>query len=314
MTAAGRAGWAAAGGAAFLYAMFVPTTGDANREFSERLMDAVHVPFFAAVAAFLHHLNPAGLATRPRRAVAAGIAATTMAAATELIQPFTGRGGSFIDFVNGVLGIALAVAVCGGWGRSSGGLRLLVLGGAAVACALIALRPAWREFRGIVWRERHFPLLGDFESADEFRIWRASEGDGDFPSAPIARSTSWATHGLYSMAVNIRPGAWPGVRLLTGEQDWRGYAALALDVENPGGTFTLAVRIDDAASRDHKTRYHDALVVTPGLNHVRIPLAKTIVGPGTRPLDLAHIRRLVLFVDHATVPRQFRIDHVRLER
>lgn len=308
MTAAARAGWAAAGGAVFLFAMFVPTTGEVNREFTERLMDAVHVPFFAAVAIFLHHLDPAGLLARPRRAIAAGIAATALAAATEIIQPYTGRGGSLIDFINGVLGIALAVSVCGGWGRGSGALRPLLIGGAALACTLIALRPAWREFRGIVWRARHFPLLGDFESADELRIWRASQIDSDLPGAAVARSTAWATRGTYSMLVDIRPGAWPGVRLLTGEQDWRGYTALALDIENPGDAFTLALRLDDAASRDHATRYHRALPITPGLNRIRIPLAEA------RPLDLARIRRLLLFVDHPAAPRQFRIDHVRLER
>ena len=306
--AAARAGWAAAGCAVFCFAMFAPTHGDVNLEFTERLMDAVHVPFFAAVAIFLHHLNPAGLATRPRRAFAAGIAAAAMAAATEIIQPHTGRGGSFIDFINGVLGIALAVAVCGGWGRGSGRLRALLIGGAALLFALIALRPAWREFRGIVWRARHFPLLGDFESADEFRIWRVSEIEGDLPGAAGARSSAWATRGAYSMAVDIGPGSWPGVRLLAGGQDWRGYAVLALDVENPGDTFTLAVRIDDTTSRDHATRYNAALAITPGLSRIRIPLAET------RPLDLAHISRLVLFLDHPAAPRQFRIDHVRLER
>lgn len=297
-----------------LLALFAPIRFSVHTEFWERLMDAVHLPFFAAFTFFVAAANPLGLVDRRQRITCAGVTALLVAAAVEAIQPATGREESFVDLCNGIFGIALAVAWLHLWRARACAVQLgLLLAG--LALAVLTLRPAWREMRGLFWQSRNFPLLGDFESDDEFRLWITS-GDDERRRSPtvLRRSSDHTTRGASSLMVTTAGAPWPGVRLLTGDMSWTGWRTLAFEVFNPGEPFTLALRIDDAGSRHHADRFNDAVPLDRGWNHVRVALDRVERSPAERPLRLQEIRRVLFFIGQPVAPHTFYIDNVRLER
>lgn len=293
-------------------ALFVPIRFTINAEFWERLMDAVHVPFFAAFTGFLFAVNPTRSPSEQRRIVMAAVLAAAFAGAVEVIQPLTGRNESFIDFRNGLLGILCATAWLEARRRHSRAALLGVVIFALVVCAF-ALRDAAAEGSGIAWRQAHFPLLGDFENDAELRLWIASGDDRIGRSARLQRTSDHATRGSHSLQISTTTASWPGVRFLAADQDWSDRAALAFDVFNPGEPFTLSIRIDDARSKNHDDRYNSALTVASGWNHFRLPLSGVATAPHARRLDLHAIRRVLFFLEDASTPRRFDLDNVRLE-
>jgi hypothetical protein len=251
--------------------LFIPLHFATNRECWERLMDAVHLPYFAGIAVLFFCALRANRFRQVTRALAAGFTAVAWAGAVEILQPYTGRTEDIIDFRNGSLGVALAVVVL---------LRprlLLPAVAAGLGLSLWIAQPAWREFRSLWWRASHFPLLGDFESDDELRLWQIPDVKPDPPNTRLSRSTAFASRGRFSLQIaTVGPG-FPGVRFLAEDQDWRPYAALACDIYNPGKPFNLGLRIDDSLSTDKSNRFNGSILLQSGWNSVRLPLAKIAV-------------------------------------
>ena len=297
-------------------AMFMPIRFPVNEGFWERLMDPTHIVFFGGVTWLLTFTNPLGIVGHRPRLIVAMLLAFFTAAAVEIIQPIFGRQESFDDFRDGVFGIALVGSAL--WQPFARRSRAFVCAwcASALLLAVIGLEPAWAEARGLIWRARHFPLLADFESDDEMRLWDSAGLNGSpLMDTGMAPRTAHASHGGHALTVNTAPGAWPGVRLLCGDQDWRGYDAFAFDLFSDGDPFELALRIDDdAAQGDHGTRFNRALNVQHGWNHFRIPLTEIEHAPRARALRMFAIRRVVFFRDHPHDWRTFYLDHLRLER
>ena len=297
-------------------AMLVPIRIQNNSGFWDRVMDPLHTPFFGALTWLFTAANPLGIVGRRPRLVVAIVLTLLAAAAVEIIQPLTGRQESWLDFWDGVLGVVLAGTLL--WHpqaqRSGGFIFGWIV--ALLAAAALALQPAWKEARALLWRARHFPVLADFESDDEMRLWVcAGLDDRTLMESAMVVSPLHASHSGHSLLVRTAPAAWPGVRLLCADQDWRGYAALAFDIFTPDDPFDLALRIDDAAARGgHDTRFNRTLPVQRGWNHFRIPLAEIEHGPRARALRISAIRRVVFFRDHPSDGRAFFLDYLRLER
>ncbi len=106
-----------------------------------------------------------------------------------------------------------------------------------------------------------------------------------------------------------------GYAIWDGAQDWTGYDFFKADVYNPGDEpASLYLEMRDQGTTDYWTRVNYNTVLPPGASTLIIP-ADLYVGeksrPG-RPLDKAHITRLVLNADGAKTPIFF--DNLRLER
>ena len=195
-------------GALCVGAFFLPIRFETDALFYIHLMDAAHLPVFIALTLFAHAYWPWEVAPCRRRLLAAGSMAG-ISAAIEIIQPLTGRSESFTDFVNGMMGILLALVLL----ASRRKLWALPL---AVACVAVALQPAWREFAGMRWRAAHFPLLADFETDDELRLWIGNGlGNVRNDDTAIERVRQHATRGEWALRVVTTVSQWPGVRLLS---------------------------------------------------------------------------------------------------
>ena len=299
-------------------ALFLPIRFQVDVEFHERLMDAMHLPAFAALTLLLWDgLQRVASWNAPTRGIAAGTGAGTLAGLVEIIQPFTGRMESLPDFCNASAGAILAAAGCILWETRAGSAARCIHGAAAVGAILWTLGPAAREARALLWRETNFPILADFESRNEEPLWQGpSRGDDGASNTEWRRAADAVSHGRNALRVRTAPGHHPGVRLLTGEQDWDGYGTLAFDVFNMGAPFTLALRIDDDAPHGpgHQERYNGKIALGHGWTHARIPLEEIARGPRYRFLRMHAIRRVIFFVNEPTQVHEFAIDYPRLEK
>jgi hypothetical protein len=295
--------------------MLIPFHFPVYEAFLERLLDPMHIVFFGGVTWLLTVGNPLGIVGHRPRLVCAMLLAAGVAATVEIIQPLTGRQESFEDLRDGIFGILLVGSAM--WLPFARRSRAFVAAWSAAALFLvvIGLQPAWQEARGLIWRARHFPVLADFESTDEMRLWDSS-GLNPSPQMDTAmsRRPEHPSHGTYSLIVQTAPGPWPGVRLICDDQDWTGYATLAFDIFNGDIPFDFALRIDDDdAQGGHDTRFNRALPLQRGWNRFRIPLTEVEHGPRARTLHMNAIRRVVFFRDHPREGHVVWLDYVRLE-
>ena len=274
-------------------------------------MDAAHLPAFFALSMFAHAFWPWETTPCKRRLFAAG-AVAAVSGAIEIIQPLAGRTMGLTDFINGMMGILIALAFLSARRTP---VRVL-LAPLAAACVATAFFPAWKESAGMRWRAANFPLLADFETDDELRLWVGTGlGNVRNDGAAVDRVREHATRGEWSLrVVTTTSSPWPGVRLLNGRQDWRGKKALAFDLWNDGPAFTLSVRIDDDfPHQQYHDRYNESFEIIPGANHLIIPTTDIATKPANRRLNLAAVERTILYVNEPKTAHTFFIDHIRME-
>jgi hypothetical protein len=296
---------------ALLALPLVPLRRGADPALWQALADAAHFPLLVAFTLVLYHAAARVLPGRGRRALLVAAAGLLGSLAIEWIQPRLGRTASLRDLAIATLGIAAALAGVAAWSSGSAAARWVH---GLVTLALFAglLLPAAVEWRAIAARGRSFPMLADFEQPIELRLWRAR---GAPPAAPtrMSRSTSHASSGRFSLEVVTGGGEWPGVSFAAGGSDWRGHAALSFDVFNPGPSFPLSVRIDDAGdTTEYASRFNRTVTIAPGANRIRIPTDDIRQGPRDRELELGDVRWVMFFVD-AGAERRFYLDRVQLE-
>lgn len=292
---------------AFVVLAFAPMDWGSHRALWNALGNAAHYPFQALVTLVVFGL----LRRRGRLARYGGAAALSCAAAVgiELVQPLVSRTGSIGDATNGIIGVAAALAGICVWQELSSRSLRVVHAILSLTVFAVLLLPAWAELEAALWRGRHFPLLGDFESALELRSWQP------VGVSRVSLSSTHAANGRSSLEVRSGPGRWVGVGYLGGRADWTPFTRLSYEVYNPGDSFPLTLRVDDDQdTSDYGSRFNRALPMQPGWNEVHVPIEEIRKGPKDRLLDTARITRFYLFVPEAKAPRAFYLDNVRLER
>ncbi|PZN30383.1 MAG: hypothetical protein DIU71_12340 [Proteobacteria bacterium] len=279
--------------------------------------DSAHGPVFAAIAVICRlagrELRGARGAVGRQYALAL-LASAILGAATELLQLTTARDASLGDFGNDVLGAVAGLGACAVFDRDLRAPHRWL----AAAVALVAW-VAWAAPLGVVARAyaaRHadFPALGDFSGRlDPYFIWPQWAAVERVPLP-----ATWArAPGEHATRVRFQDGPWPGLEFREPVPDWRGHAALALDVTNPAdATLELHVRVHDAAhDHAHEDRFNRALSVPPRTRSVlRIPLEDIERGPSGRRLDMSRIAGLIVFRGPGSDVPEMYVAKVWLER
>ena len=293
---------------------FWPVRLRVDVSFWGHVFDVSHIPLLGWLAAVLFYALPERVQPAVRRYALAFALAAGFAAAVEILQPYFGRTKSLDDFINGSIGAALALIGIAAWQRTG---RWLLRAGHAVSLAVVmvvALWPAYEEWRGLRWRQKHFPSLGDFENEEELKLWRPQGGSVGHPTnASFTRAH--ASQGEQSLRVVGGAGDWAGVNYSAGDKDWTPFRALALDVFNPREAFTLFVRVDDNGNCTKLAdRFERGIELTSGWNRLRVPTAEIERGPKERRLNLKSIRRVAVFTGDGEPQRFWFLDNVHLER
>lgn len=292
---------------------FWPVRVRVDALFWGHVFDVSHIPLIGWLAAVLLYALPERVQPVARRHAVAFVLAAAFAAAVEILQPHFGRTKSLGDFINGSIGAALALVGIAAWQRT--GRWLLRAGHASLFAVVmtVALWPAYEEWRGIRWRQKHFPSLGDFENEEELKLWHPQGGSSGHPTnATFTRAR--ASQGEQSLRVVGGAGDWSGVNYAAGDKDWTPFRALALDVFNPREAFTLFVRVDDNGNcAKLADRFERGFELARGWNRIRVPAAEIERGPKERRLNLKAIRRVAVFTGNGEPQRFWFLDNVHLE-
>lgn len=271
------------------------------------ILNLLHAPLFAILAygAARHWRSRRGGAVI-RVAAGAWLALAFAGGILEGMQHLVGRAARWNDALANVLGAA------------AGSLAFVAVHGrrwtaaVPIAAALMLLAMAsWRPVSTLAdhFRQMRDPaLLASFEDELELSRWSPHE-------AAIARSPEHATHGDWSLRVDLTPGTYPGVGSRHLPRDWSDYEELILDVtldEGPG--LNLITKIyDEPHNLETEDRFNRGTRLSPGRQRLRIPLAEVRAAPRGRRMDLTRIISLQFFTVRPPEPRALWFDHIHLE-
>jgi VanZ family protein len=235
--------------------------------------------------------------------------------ATEIAQMFTHRHPALADVGLDARGALGALALAAAFDRRVwlARPRLIRLLCSALACllAIVVMLPLGRALAAYGNRARNFPLL--FVPSRPLDLYFL-EHDRDLPELAPGLGPDAPPRALRVPLV-ARPYA--GVTLAEPSPDWRGYAALLVDVTNPGpAALEFNVRIDDVEqSLRYEDRYNGEFPVPPGeRRRISIPLATIEAAPRNRRMDMAHIAAVVLFRTGDDGPAAFYLNGVALTK
>ncbi|MEJ7590469.1 MAG: hypothetical protein WKF77_02900 [Planctomycetaceae bacterium] len=229
----------------------------------------------------------------------------------EVLQGFVERSPSVSDVVANGCGLAAGLFWCLSRQRMARagriGLSMVVAGLLSVASWSPIL-----ELYDCYLQRQDFPLLASFERPTELHTWFAHE-------AIISQSTLWSTQGAASMRVQGAAGTkYPGANLQWPVNNWDEFAALEMDVFNPGNKpLTLRISITDklhAAFGHAATDRYGTSVELPSDKqvHIRIDLVDVQNAPASRRMDMTQIESLNLFVVRPETDFVCMVDNVRL--
>jgi hypothetical protein len=159
--------------------------------------------------------------------------------------------------------------------------------------------------------QRNAPLeliLFDFESDDDLNdiFWQCR--------ALYSLSREHATHGASALKMELFPADYPGFGAALSARDWRRYRVLRFDVYNPSErTVPIDVRIDDRADDpENGDWFSKRFILRQGMNTIGIPFGALHAWGTQRPLDLEHIRKLFIYLNHPDGKNVLYIDGIKL--
>ena len=258
---------------------------------------AAHVIAFASAGALIRHLFG------PARQILALGATMFLAGLAELLQPLVGRSDTWPDFFAGAAGASLAFIP----GQASSTRKLLLIKAAFLMLSVpvfdsMSPRIAQWDLR------RRFPSLDAYGEGFVPSAWRPKE-----PGTRIGRRTYPGSRRVDLEVRAAREGL-PGVELVCDPADWSSFDLLRIEVENPSDTdLPMGLRLDDGLPRptlDAKCQI--SFDVPPGRMTQRFSLSELSRVPGSQPLDLGHVHRIVLFTFGRGTGRTFVLGRIAL--
>jgi hypothetical protein len=155
--------------------------------------------------------------------------------------------------------------------------------------------------------KRDFPIICSFESAIEISRWGTTV-------AHVTLSKIHATHGKFSMKVELSPGNYPGVSTKYFVKNWQGYDELSFDIFLEGDRpLTIMVRIKDKEDNiKYEGEYCSRFFLAPGPNHIMIKLTDILHAPKDRAMDMNSICLIHIFSDNLKEYRILYMDNLRL--
>ena len=184
----------------------------------------------------------------------------------------------------------------------------------AIGVTLLVIAASWPLFRSLVDENiarRQFPVLADFETPFEQNRFS--------PGSRLQREEKTASHGCFSLRVQLTTATYSGASLFYFPHDWSGYATLNFSVYNPEKKeLPLHCRIHDIHHFQHgmrfSDRFHRLFVLHPGWNHCHVSLSAVRTAPRTRLMDMAHIQSFAFFVVRQPKRHVIYVDNIYLGR
>lgn len=287
--------------------------------------DFCHVPLFGGVAIILLYLarqlgKPRGWSVGSQYGMAF-MGVVVLGTLTEGVQSFSSvRFAEWSDLLLDILGAVGALGLFMTFDRNLTGRvatwrlaprKQLVHAGIGLL-VMAALSPVLFWTYAYWDRAARFPSLVQFSSAWEMMFVKGRDSAVQIVPPPLG----WGKPRVDTVGhVVFYPKHYPGIRLEEPYADWRGFSHFHLEVysELPR-VQSLVIGIHDAQhNNDYADRFNRVIMISPGLNHIHIPLDDIRHAPLGRELDLSAIRAIRLFA--ISPPEEFflYVDNIRLE-
>jgi VanZ family protein len=249
-----------------------------------------HALLFAALGAFLLRSAQLGL-------LRTWLLLVMFGAVTEVLQHFTGRQASLIDFAYDLTGASLAVCIQSFLATRSRSAALISTG-----LTLLALAPFLWSAAAYGERAQQFPVLFQFDSP--LNVYFLERSGSRIRRVLPARCGPPHAH---SLRVPISTAPFAGILLHEPITDWRAMDTLEIRLANPGPTdLVLTVRVHDRLHDwTYADRYNQEFPLRAGvLQVIHIPVDDLRHGPANgRLMDLSRIGGVAIFraaAGHAT--------------
>ena len=219
----------------------------------------------------------------------------------ELVQLHTGGDYSLQDVCLDISGACLAAAVYPGGRRPWMKYSPLFLRLAVIAYLLFRAYPLALDLVDEYRARAQFPVLADFTSS--LQLDRFGGGAGLKITAG-------------GMQVSFGTTKYSGFSLKYFPRDWRGYAHVRIELNNPGpDEIDLTCRIhDELHNQSYDDRFNRRFAIQPGAQAIMISLAEVENSPRTRKMDLGRIGGLGCFTVSRAIPAQLVISSIALSR
>lgn len=275
------------------------TTMDVTHMWAFLLMDLMFIALFRQ----LHY---------SRYLLLAFFSSLLLAVCIELFQSQAGREASFIDISYGMLGASYATVAYVLWHRPVLKRHGMVIAVTVLLVMIASSSAALCEWYAIYWRNANLPLLSDFETPVQQRLWHAY-GDNGSESATAELTSATVRDGSSSLCINTVSGVWSGVNYDAGGVSWLDYSTLHYSIYNLAKKFVINLRIDGVSSYDeYDRRFNTVITVQPGWNDYRFSISEMQGAVPTGEAIFGAVRRLVLFNAPESPAGSFCIDSVWL--
>jgi hypothetical protein len=320
MTGRGRLG--VAGAATLLITailVFVPPPS--RTKLWESVYNCGHAPLFGCFALLIYAVSPPGDSGRSFRVPRYGKALAVSLAVglfTEIVQHFCGGDFELQDLARDVSGAFLFLLFLSSFDR-----HLPAVSGLPRQCTSAWIRIAAVTVMAGIWappillgydyarRDRAFPILFDPGQnwTESFTRLQAARLEWSHPPG------NWQGQAAGTLAlVRFEGKRYPGFAIDEPYPDWNGYRSLNFTVFSELST-RIVVRINDAEHNDEaEDRYNGTLEIRPGVNAVSIPLQEVFAAPSGRSMNMANIRKIVIFALDSPAPFSLLFSRIELCR
>ena len=160
---------------------------------------------------------------------------------------------------------------------------------------------------------QRFPILADFESANELEHWESDH------VARLEIDHAQVAQGHASLRVELSPAEFSAVTLQFFPADWMHYDQLHISVYNSQPEpLPVELKIFDQQHTRNDYRYDDRfnreLLLKPGWNHLKISLRDLYNAPRDRKMDLRNMDVISLFSYRLPAPVTIYLDNIYLSR
>jgi hypothetical protein len=256
-----------------------------------------------------------------RHYIVAMLGVLGLALLTEMLQSFSAtRHPEVSDVVHDLIGAMCGLGlfftydpqVTGKWAQWRQFPRHMIIRLCVVLVIGITLLPVVGWTYAYWDRADRFPSILQFASVWEMKFVKASDSELQVVPPPVG----WKK--LVNDKVGrvvFHPKRYPGIRIDEPYPDWRGYAYFQLEIFSElQAPQSITIRIDDLHHKNkHSDRFNKAITISPGLNHIQIPLNDIRQGPVHREMDFSAMKAILLFA--VNPPKEFilYLDNIRLE-
>ena len=275
------------------------------------IRNALHGPGFLLLTVLLYRLT-AQAAPVTRRLLFTGAMAIVTAVLSEFAQLAVDRSTSLLDLASDALGIATGLTICYVVSRPrSSHPRQHVQTGLTILLCLLTFLPLTLSIRIAVLQAWAFPVLTAFGSG-----WTAdvSHPIGRASLTTTAPAADWPQKDGRVLRAQPSTDRYSGVYIRP-FSNWTGFEALVFTLAADRDGCKATLRIQDL---DHdftfRDRYNKALRVQRQPTAFRIALSEVREAPENRPLDLARIRDVALFVSGQNRCSELVLGNLRLAR